>query len=295
MRVTTLQTRERRIDALLRQQVRVEKARDQVSSGRRIQRPSDSPGEIGELLRTRGDVAELGRRSAATEALLPAMRAGEAILGEISGALREVRNLALQANNDTGSDEQRASLADQVARLRDRIRDLGNSEISNRALFAGTATGSVPFPAGPPVTYEGNGDPLKLNLGGEALFDASITGDRILNARVGTDLFQNLEELEAAMRAGDHEGIAAGMGALDEDLTNTVRLRGEMGARLQYVELIRDQIEDGIVAGRARQSYLEDADLASAVIEATSAETAHEATLLVASRLERPSLLDFLG
>jgi len=295
MRITTLHTRERRIDALLRQQERMEEARDRVSSGRRIARPSDAPGEIGELLRTRGHVAELTRRRDATDAFLPAMRSAEATLGEISGAIREIRTLALQANSDTTSETQRESLAEQVRRLRERVRDLGNSRMSDRYLFGGTATQTVPFSAGPPVAYQGNDTPLKLNLSGAGLFDASITGDAILNARGGTDLFRNLEALEVAIRAGDNDAIAAGLGAVEEDLTNVVRLRGEMGSRIQYVELIHEQLEDSIVAGRARQSLLEDADLAQAVVEATSAETAHEATLLVAGRMQNTSLLDYLG
>jgi flagellar hook-associated protein 3 FlgL len=295
MRVTTLYTRERRIDALLRQQARVEEARERVSSGRRIQCPSDAPGEIGELLRTRGHVAELTRRRDAADAFLPSMRSAEATLGEISGALREIRTLALQANNAATSEEQRVSLSEQVQRLRERIRDLANAEVGHRYLFAGTATQTAPFAPGPPVTYEGNSDPLKLNLTGDGLFDVSITGDLLLNGRGGADLFQNLEELEAAIRAGDTDGIATALGAVDEDLTNVVRLRGEMGSRTQYVELIREHLTDGITAGRARQSLLEDADLAQAVVEAASAETAHEATLLVVGRMHRTSLLDYLG
>jgi len=295
MRITNLWTRERRLGEMLRGQERLEAARERVSSGRRIQDPSDAPNDIAELLRVRAQVAELSRRQDGIDATLPGMKATEAALGDLSAALREVRTLTLQARNGTASAEQHGVLADQVGRIADRARDLANTRVNGRYLFAGTATDGEPFSAGPPVTYAGNDRSLTLSVLEGTLFATNVSGETLRNTRDGTDLFGNLEQLEAVIRAGDADGMGAALTALDADLEHVVRQRADMGARLQYVQLARERIGDGVLAARERQSQLEDVDLAAAVLEYSTAENAHEATLAVAGRIGRPSLLDYLG
>jgi flagellar hook-associated protein 3 FlgL len=295
IRTATALNRERRTAEILLGEQRLEEARDRVSSGRRIQRPSDSPAEIGELLRTRSSAVELTRRRDAADAFLPFMKASSDALQGITDGLREVRTLTLQANNGTTSAEQHQLLADQVERLRTRILSLANSQMGSRSLFAGTKTDIGPFAAGPPVSYLGNGDPLPVSLTAGAPFSASITGEALLNRRSATDLFRSLSTLETAIRAGDTAGMTGGLRELDADLNNVIRLNGDLGARVQYVGLARQQADDSLTAAHARQSQLQDVDLAQAVIDEQTAEHAQEATLAMAARINRPSLLDYLS
>src|SRR5688572_17952770 len=101
MRVTSHLSRERRIADVLRGQERLEDARDRVSTGKRVQRPSDAPSEIADLLRVRANVAELTRRRASADSALPTMKASASALQGMTDMLREVRTLTLQAANAT--------------------------------------------------------------------------------------------------------------------------------------------------------------------------------------------------
>src|SRR5258707_4293818 len=99
MRVTSLVTREQRTAEILQVEEKLSRAQDQVSSGLRVQRPSDAPDQIADLLRTRSEVASLTRRRDGADAALSSMQASESALSSMSDALREARNLTLQANN----------------------------------------------------------------------------------------------------------------------------------------------------------------------------------------------------
>src|SRR5205807_2760478 len=129
MRVTTLQSRDQRIGEILREEERLQTAQDQVSTGLRIQRPSDDPHAIAELLRTHSDVAGLTQQKESATAALTTMQAGDAPLGDIATALRQAQTAALQANNATSSPQQREILAGEIDQLRERIRSLSNSQI----------------------------------------------------------------------------------------------------------------------------------------------------------------------
>src|SRR5262245_458023 len=145
MRVTNLQNRQHHIAELLRGEERLDQTRDRVSTGRRIENPSDAPGDIAELLRTQSHVAELTRRQSATDGALVSMRASEAALGDVSNSLRQARTLALQARNGTVSADQRQVLADQIEQIAGRVRDLANTQVDGHYLFAGTNTDTAPF------------------------------------------------------------------------------------------------------------------------------------------------------
>src|SRR5438045_3942951 len=153
MRVTSFTTRERRTADVLAGEARLEQARDRVSTGHRVERPSDAPDQIAELLRVKSEITDLTRKKDGADAALSGMQAGEAALNDMSDALREVRTLALQANNGTLTAEDRGAIADQIARVRSRLVSLGNTQSAGRHLFGGTKTDAPPFTDGPPVTY----------------------------------------------------------------------------------------------------------------------------------------------
>jgi flagellar hook-associated protein 3 FlgL len=294
MRLTTQATEQRRLSTLFRSQQRLETAQEQVSSGKRIHRPSDSPAEMAELLKARSGLGALARRDEGLKAALPGMKATESTLGDMASALRDVRTQTLQANNATATPEQRAALADQIGRLAIRIRDLANSSQNGQRLFSGTATGTEPFPQADPVVYTGSPNALQVEVGEDATLASSITGDQLLNSRQGTDLFKNLKMLEQSVRTGSTAQITDGLKGVDADLDNLTRLRGDMGARLQYVDLAQNRIATQHTALSEMASDIENVDFTEAVLNAKSAETAHEAALAMAGRIGSTTLLDYL-
>lgn len=294
MRVTSFVTREQRTADVLAGEARLEQARDRVSTGHRVERPSDAPDQIAELLRVKSEITDLTRRKDGADAALPGMQAGEAALNDMAGALREVRTLALQANNGTLTADERGAIADQIARVRSRLLGLANTQAGGRYLFGGTRTDAAPFRQGPPVTYTGSTTPLEMSLSSSTPFAVSITGDSLLNQRGGTDMFRNLTDLEAAVRAGNGGAVSSGLSALDDDLTNVLRLNGDLGSRVQYVQMARQQAVDGLSSAQGRQSDIQDVDLANAILDENTAQVAHQAALAMAGRIDQPSLLDYL-
>src|SRR5437667_10960675 len=123
MRVTNLTVQQQRIQDILRREEQMETANNRVSTGQRIERPSDAPDEIAQLLRARSQIAELTRRQIGIEDALPFMQAGESVLGDISAALLSARQSALQANNGSASPEERQAPEHQVRQARGQTRE----------------------------------------------------------------------------------------------------------------------------------------------------------------------------
>src|SRR5262249_13840565 len=122
----------------------------------------------------------------------------------------------------------------------------------------------------------------------------NVTGEALRNTGGGADLFGDMDALEAAVRSGDDAGMAAGLTALDDNLSHTVALRADLGGRMQYVDLAKQRLADRLLDAQQRRSDLQDADLSEAVLEYQSAQNAQQATLAMAGRMDSPSLLDYL-
>jgi flagellar hook-associated protein 3 FlgL len=294
MRITNQMIQQRRIREMLKGQERLENTQIQVSTGKRVTKPSDDPAAINSLLRLRGESVVLAQRKSGLADAGSHLTATEKTLGDMAGYLRQAKNLALQSNLGTVDAAQREVLAGQIERLRDQLFSAANTSQNNRTLFGGTATGDAPFLAGPPVSYQGNVGRLSVEVTTGSLFDISVSGVEVMDSRDGTDLFANLTRLADAIRSGDTTVISTSMDRLDADSLNVTALRGDAGARLQYLEMAQDRTDAQMDSVKAQQSALEDVDIAEAILNEKAAETAQQAALAMSARLGSLSLLDYL-
>jgi flagellar hook-associated protein 3 FlgL len=292
MRITTWMTQQRQLDQLRTSQTRVQNAQSQVSSGIRVTKPSDDPTATSALLRLQSQLSENGQRQAGINGALPAMRQSENTLGAIASSLQTARQAGLQANNTaTLTDAQREPLASQVENALKQALSLANTQSEGRYLFAGTVSDQKPFPT---TTYAGNDTPLSAAIGDDPAFALTVTGENLRHPQGGDDLFSNLQGLADAIRSGDNTALGQKLDAVQKDYDHVLGLRGDMGARLQYVTLTQSRLEDDSLALQSRLSELRDADLAESAVATKIAQNIQEATLAVIGQSGRSSLLDYL-
>jgi flagellar hook-associated protein 3 FlgL len=294
MRVTTQQTYQARLSEIMKGQEALTEAQNRVSTGIKLNKPSDDPAQIAELLRTQSKSVELTRRKASIDETTPTMSATESVLGDITTALNQAKTIAQQAANATTSAAQRDVLANQLADLRQRITALANTQSNGKQLFSGTDVNTVPFDFTNPGTYAGNTTTLEMETPEGAAFPASVTGESLRHVVNGQDLFQGLASLETAVRNGDSAGMSDGMGRLDSDVNNTISLRGDMGQRLQYAQWASDRISTELDTQEGRRAQIQDADMAQSITDVARLNNGQQATLAMAARLDGPSLLDYL-
>ncbi|MBI3803034.1 MAG: flagellar hook-associated protein FlgL [Nitrospirae bacterium] len=149
---------------------------EQVSSGKRINRPSDDP--TGEPL-----VLNYGKTLATTDQYLRNIDRGDSLmtqsdstLQDVSDQLQRAHELAIQMANATNSPADRANAAKEVKEIFGQLVAMGNRSVEGRYLFAGDQTTTIPFvdhgnyigtAAALPVTITaGVNDQLTLSVNG---------------------------------------------------------------------------------------------------------------------------------
>jgi flagellar hook-associated protein 3 FlgL len=158
LRISTSGQHFRSLTALLNAQSQLARTQEQVASGKRVIRPSDDP--IGA---TR--MQELTRQiSAATQYLTNndiargRLELEEQALADVTTALTRIRELVVQASNDTIDHESRQMIRLEIEGRMQEVLDIANrKDAQGEYLFSGLATLTQPFArVGGVVTYFGD-------------------------------------------------------------------------------------------------------------------------------------------
>lgn len=175
MRVSTSWMQQQSVGSMMDRQSDLSDLNIQLSTGKRINQPSDDP--VGaaralDLTHVTADTAQYQRNITSANARLGLE---DQTLSNVTNVLGRVRTLLLQAANGTQTDETRGDIAAEMVQLRQQLLGQANSKDGQgEYIFAGNRTGTEPFASQNGVTYVGD-DGQRMVAAGPGLQVA--TGD----------------------------------------------------------------------------------------------------------------------
>lgn len=175
MRVSTSWMQQQSVGSMIDRQGDLSNLNMQLSTGKRINQPSDDPVGAARALdfsHLTADTAQYQRNIGTANARLGLE---DQSLANVSGVLGRVRTLLLQAANGTQTDGTRGDIAAEMVQLRQQLLGQANSKDGQGDyIFAGNRTGTAPFASQNGVSYVGD-DGQRMVAAGPGLQVA--TGD----------------------------------------------------------------------------------------------------------------------
>jgi flagellar hook-associated protein 3 FlgL len=158
MRVSTLGTFERELGLMQALQDAASRSQEQISTGRRLLTPADDPIAASRTLDLREALSRLDQFDRNSNVATGRLQNEEVALESVNNVLQRVRELALQANNATQSNESRGLIAVEMRENLNQLVQLANSQDGNgRYLFSGNREDTVPVTTNASA-YAYNGD-----------------------------------------------------------------------------------------------------------------------------------------
>ena len=158
MRVSTQGSYLKGLTAMQRLEAALDRTQQQISSGRRVLKPSDDPIAASRSLELRESIGRLSQFDRNAGIATNRLAQEESALTSVNDVLQRVRELALQANNATQSNESRGQIAVELRQLLDNLVQLANQKDGNgRYMFAGNLDEVIPVTRSG-AGYEYNGD-----------------------------------------------------------------------------------------------------------------------------------------
>jgi len=272
---------------------RLEKLQNQLSSGKKIIKPSDDPVSTSRLIELKSTLNANKQYSRNIDFLKTELNVADKALQDISSTLTRVKELAIRGANETLSQENRNAIAEEVDQLIDHLIQIGNTNVSGRYIFGGYKTSEAPLEkSGNAVLYKGDGNLRSVEVSNNVLINASPTGKSLF---VDSGMFDTLVLLRDALLGGNISQITETIDKIDAISDRVSSELSGLGARLSRVELTSDLLSEKYTKYADLLSKQEDIEIEEVVLKLYAQQNVYQASLISASRALQPSLINYLG
>lgn len=277
----------------------METLQDQLSTGKKINKPSDNPVTAVRGMFYRSSLNEIEQYKRNLDHGLSWMTATDEALNEVTEVMQRVRELTVQGLNGTNDSTSRSAIAEEINQLKNHLGEIANTQFSGKYIFAGTDLKNPPFDAdstianSPKEFRNNNQEVLELEVGVKSNIQINVRGMDIFNNQDIGGVFTVLSDIVDQFRNSD-ENNSNHLDKLDSQMDNILKERSELGARMNRIELAMSRI-DGIEVSTTRLlSEEEDVDISQVIVNLKAQENVQRAALSAGARIIQPSLVDFL-
>jgi flagellar hook-associated protein 3 FlgL len=192
IRVSTAEFYRTSTQAMMQRQRDLMDTQAQISSGKRINSPSDDPVGAAQAAGTRTALSQFDQFKSNQDRATYLLNLGESTLGQFVNSAQSVKEQLIAAGDGAYSNAERSALATNLQGILSQMVGLANSsDGAGGYLFAGSKEASPPFSqAGNTVSYNGDNTPLQLEVSTNRFQQVKQSGDDVLlKVRAGNGTF----------------------------------------------------------------------------------------------------------
>ena len=176
-----------------------------------------------------------------------------------------------------------------------------NSAYAGRYIFTGFKTDQKLLDeAGNFLVDVSNSEQIFYQIGLADSVNINVLGGDLFNS--GTDItagstgkfIQDMNELIQAFDDADYEAIRSMTQNFSDNLDNVLRLRADVGARINRLELTANRMMNDNTNFTRLMSENENVDMTDTIMNLKNEENVYRASLAGGARIIMPSLIDFL-
>ncbi len=307
MRITTLTAHQNAINQIQRRQTALADTQAQLTSGKRVLRPSDDPAAAAAAERALATTTRIEAQQRAMEVSRHAMAMTESALGSAGELMQQIREHLVAAGNGSFSDADRATLARSIQGLRqDLLTQANRSDGAGRYLFGGQGSDQPPLADAPGgVAYVGTAGEMQTVAGESSplAFDGRnvwLAAPDPRNPGQTLSTFDTLDRLVAELSTPGRtsaevaQTVSDGLVELDAVAGNLSAWRSRAGEALNRIEGMEQRLAQGKLDAETERSQAEDLDMLQAISDFQNRQTGYDAVLKTYSMVQRLSLFDYL-
>jgi flagellar hook-associated protein 3 FlgL len=307
MRISSAYAFETSLSNLQRRQSQLAEAQEQLTSGKRVRKPSDDPAAAAAAERALAAEARATAHLRALNESRNAMQQTEGALGDASDLMQRARELMVAAGNGSFGDSERRSLAEALRGIREDLLAVANrGDGAGRYLFGGQGSDGPPLRDAPGgVVYDGAvgqlnaaaGEVTPLAIDGAAVFllapDPSSPGGAVsvfdaMDTAIGELLTPGRPGADVALTVSN---AITQFGAVQGNFSGW---RARAGEALNRADGIESRLGQRQIDAQRDRSAAEDLDLVAAISDFQSKQTGYDAALKTYSLVQRMSLFDYM-
>ena len=272
-------------------------ALQELSTGKRVNVPSDDPLAAAQMVANQDQSARTDQYLQNVDTLTSQLQTADTALSSVVQALTQAISLGVQGSTGTLSDANRQQVAQNLIGIQAQLVQLANTSVGGSYLFAGTATTNPPFaldsssPSG--VIYSGNNGTNTVSVADGLNVQTNLPGSQVFQNSNG-NVFGALQNMITALQSGNSAGVATATNQLRDAFNSVTGQRIFYGNAVNQLNSTQTFLQQEQVNLKSQANTLIGADLTKAATDLTRAQTAHDAALAAAAKILPTSLLDYL-
>ncbi|MBG6029150.1 flagellar hook-associated protein FlgL [Proteus mirabilis] len=309
MRLSSNQIFSQRVDNITSSQSKWMTEGNKISSGRRVEKPSDDPMAASQAVMVKQSESRNQQYATARGFAKNSMSLQMSLASQMVNITTKIQETLVAAGNDaTLSDEDRASLADQLEGLKDQLVGIGNTKDGvGRYIFAGFQSDKPPFVADATgkITYQGGDKQITQKVDSNIEMVTNFTGIETLQSSgskgTAPDIFEALDGAITALREplsgkpqADRDAALDKIDAANRvnraTLNNISSVEAKLGLQLQELDNLDDLGADTSLRNAKRLSELRELDWTQAISDYYQEESVLQASYKVFNDMKDMSM-----
>jgi flagellar hook-associated protein 3 FlgL len=274
---------------------RLLRLQNQVATGKRINEPADDPVGVGFVMRYKSEIAYYQQYQDNANAAQGWLNYTDTVMSQAYQVVQRARDLAVQGASDTMSPDDRQALASEVDQLYQQLVTIGNSQYNGQYIFNGQQTQQAPYGSTGAETVTTDSGDILYDVGDGIHLTVNTPGNKFFGDASDSDnAFALLKNLSDALKGDDGQAVNQLLGQFDSRLNQMSAAQADVGARLNRVQFEQSRLSDLLNNFQTLLAGVQDADMAKAITDLTTAQSVQQAALQVGARVIVPTLVDFL-
>lgn len=287
-------------------QQQIQTTQEQVSSGYKINQPSDAPSAVGDVLQLESELGRVNQVSNNLGLVQGEVNTGESALENATSLMEQVAQIASQGANSTTSASSRTTLSLQVQQILGQLVSVSQTQYNGTYIFGGDSATSAPYQvdlsnangvdrlSSAPSTrliQDATGMTFAVSLTAQTIFDHRNSDDSLASDNV----FAAVNNLRVALANNDQAGITSAI--------NSVQTAQDyLGQQLAFYGGVQNQVSSAISVAQKFQTQDQaalgserDTDMATAAVNLTQEQASMQAAIQSEASLPRTSLFSLIG
>jgi flagellar hook-associated protein 3 FlgL len=284
---------------------RMSRVRNQITSGKQITAPSDSPADAARILKLNEKLTAETQYVKNINSGISQLESSCSMLGQVEDMLAQIYDIAQQHSDDSSTSVEKQAAAMLVNAYLEDLVTKANTNYLGSHIYGGTQTSVVPFTAeygdsmitGVSQNSFGVDGTRKIEVDVSQTMQINLTGEEIFQpsgAGANDDVFQTVIALREALDNNDTASIKQAIGDLEDSISQVIRADTLGGERINMLESKKLDLESNLILSKAARSELQDTDYAKAMVELSVTENMYQAALKITASMIDYSLVNFI-
>ena len=271
-------------------------AYEQVSTGQKVNSPSDNPAAAAAYMTLQSEVANVDQYTTNAESVLSQAQTADSVLSSVVSQLNKAITIGTEGANSTSTSD-RSALASDITGILSNVVSLANTTVGGVSLFGGTVSGATAFtadansPTG--YTYNGNDSVNNVTVGDSLSVQINIPGSTLFT-NSSASVLGALSNLASALNNGTSTDIGTAATGVTTALNYVSQQHALYGSTINSLNSQEEYLSQEKVSLSSQENSLVGIDSATAAEDLSQAEVQNTALYEASAKVLQNSLLNYL-